>query len=70
MSGHEISRLQHGLQLIMARCTRTINLYVYDDDGLLLRTTRNSSLAIYQQDRPNNVQDLGKNMPVRQLSDD
>jgi len=24
-SGHEISRLQHGLQLIMARYTRTIN---------------------------------------------
>ena len=25
-SGHEISRLQHGLQLIMARYTRTINV--------------------------------------------
>jgi len=25
VSGHEISRLQHGLQLIMARYTRTIN---------------------------------------------
>jgi len=37
VSGHEISRLQHGLQLIMARYTRTINcrpccnLYIIDD---------------------------------------
>ena len=36
-SGHEISKLQHGLQLIMARYTRIINcrpccnLYVMDD---------------------------------------
>jgi len=35
VSGHEISRLQHGLQLIMARYTRIINcrpccnLYVF-----------------------------------------
>ena len=45
VSGHEISKLQHGLQLIMARYTRIINcrpcwnLYVSSAMGRVLRLT-------------------------------